>query len=130
MRTMLASLISSISSLSDAVSLLGFLMAAINRFVSTKNRRMLFPDLFFDVTSHPANYCIDVDFLEVFLKLFRQFFDVYFFDDQEVVFTSAMSSLAPSFNFSLFRIVPGITILPALSMFTISILYHYGILVY
>jgi len=46
----------------------------------------VFSWFFLDVTSHPSNYCIDVDILEIFLKLFRQFFDVYFFDYQEIVF--------------------------------------------
>lgn len=45
-------------------------MAAINKFVSTKNRRMFFPDFFFNVTTHLADYHIDVNFLKVFLKLF------------------------------------------------------------
>src|SRR5574341_1875181 len=78
--------ISSKSSFNDAVSFLGFLIAAMNKFVSTKNRRMLFLDFFFDVTSHLANYRIDVDIFKVFLKLFRQFFNVYFFDYQKIVF--------------------------------------------
>src|SRR3972149_1392697 len=74
------------SSLSEVVSFLGFLMVAMNRSVSTKNRRVLFPDFFFDFTSHLANYVIDIDVFEIFLKLFRQFFYFYFFDDQKVIF--------------------------------------------
>jgi len=61
-------------------------MAAINKFVSTKNSRMFFPDFFFNVTSHLTNYGIDVDILKIFLKLFFQFLDIYFFDNQQVIF--------------------------------------------
>src|SRR5659263_600257 len=80
-----ASSISSKSSLNEFVSFLGFLMAAINKFVSTKNSRMFFSDFFFNVTSHLTGYRIDIYILKIFLKLICQCFDVYFFDNQKVI---------------------------------------------